>query len=95
MRKYETMYVIAPTLEEEAVHEVVEKFSNLIVNQGGEVEKIDEWGKRKLAYPIEDHKEGYYVLMNFKAEPSVPGELERVYKITDDILRYLIIREDE
>ncbi|HHW71393.1 MAG TPA: 30S ribosomal protein S6 [Clostridiales bacterium] len=95
MRKYETMYIIDPTLEEEAIHEVVERFSNLIKDQGGEVEKIDEWGKRRLAYPIKDHREGYYVVMNFSAEADVPQELERVYKITDSVLRYLIIREDD
>lgn len=95
MRKYETMYIIDPTLEEEAIHEVVERFSNLIKDQGGEVEKIDEWGKRRLAYPIKDHREGYYVVMNFNAEADVPQELERVYKITDSVLRYLIIREDD
>jgi len=95
VRKYETMYIIDPTLEEEAIHEVVERFSNLIKDQGGEVEKIDEWGKRRLAYPIKDHREGYYVVMNFSAEADVPQELERVYKITDSVLRYLIIREDD
>jgi small subunit ribosomal protein S6 len=95
MRKYETLYVIRPTLEEEEIKATVERFANLIVEQGGQVEKIDEWGKRRLAYPIDDLKEGYYVLMNFSAQANVPQELERVFKITDDILRYLVIREDE
>ena len=95
MRKYETMYVIDPTLEEDAVHELVERFSKIIEDRGGEIEKVDEWGKRRLAYPIEDHNEGYYVLVNFSAEPDLPEELERVYKITDEILRYLIIRDDK
>ena len=95
IRKYETMYVLRPDLEEEAIKKNVERFSNLIVEQGGQVEKMDEWGKRKLAYPIEDYREGYYVLMNFTAGPDVPQELERVYKITDEVIRYLIVREDE
>ncbi|SFP98711.1 SSU ribosomal protein S6P [Caldicoprobacter faecalis] len=95
IRKYETMYVLRPDLEEEAIKQTVQKFSNLIAEQGGQVEKVDEWGKRKLAYPINHFREGYYVLMNFTAGPSVPQELERVYKITDEVIRYLIVREDE
>lgn len=95
MRKYEAMYVIDPTLEEDAVHALVERFTAIIEDQGGEIEEVDEWGKRRLAYPIEDHTEGYYVLVNFSAEPDLPEELERVFKITDDILRYLIIRDDK
>ena len=62
---------------------------------GGEIENIDEWGKRRLAYPIQDFREGYYVLMNFKADPQLPSELERNYKITDEVIRYIIIRDDE
>ena len=95
MRKYETMYVIDPTLEEDAVKALIERFSSLIENQGGQIDKIDEWGKRRLAYPVKDHNEGYYVLVNFSAESDLPEELERVYKITDEILRYLIIRDDK
>lgn len=95
MNKYESIYVIRPNLEEEAIKAIVEKFSNLITQEGGTVENVDEWGKRRLAYPIDDLKEGYYVLMNFSAASTVPQELERVYKITDDIIRYLTIREDE
>lgn len=95
MNKYESIYIIRPTVEEEGIKALVERFSNLIVQEGGKVDNVDEWGKRRLAYPIDDLREGYYVLMNFTAEPDVPQELERVYKITDDILRYLTIREDE
>lgn len=95
MRKYETMYVIDPTLEEDAVKALIERFSSLIENQGGQIDKIDEWGKRRLAYPVKDHNEGYYVLVNFSAESDLPEELERVYKITDEILRYLIIKDDK
>ena len=74
---------------------MVERFSNLIVSEGGEIENVDEWGKRRLAYPIQDFREGYYVLMNFKADPQLPSELERNYKITDEVIRYIIIRDDE
>ena len=95
MNKYECIYVIRPSVEEEGLKTLVEKFSNLIVNEGGQVDNLDEWGKRRLAYPIDDLKEGYYVMMNFSAPSTVPQELERVFKITDDILRYLTIREDD
>ncbi|HHY82222.1 MAG TPA: 30S ribosomal protein S6 [Clostridiales bacterium] len=95
MNKYESIYVIKPTVEEEAIKALVERFSTLIQQEGGQVDNVDEWGKRRLAYPIADFKEGYYVLMNFTAEPTVPQELERNYKITDDIIRFLTIRVDE
>lgn len=95
MNKYESIYILRPTMEEEAVKAMVERFSNLITAEGGEIEKIDEWGKRRLAYPIDDFREGYYVLMNFNAESQLPSELERNYKITDGVIRYIIIRDDE
>lgn len=95
MNKYESIYVIRPTVEEEGIKALVERFSNLIQQEGGQVENIDEWGKRRLAYPIDDLKEGYYVLMNFSADSDVPQELERNYKITDSIIRFLTIRLDE
>ncbi|MDD2503009.1 MAG: 30S ribosomal protein S6 [Clostridia bacterium] len=95
MNRYESIYVIRPTVEEEGIKALVERFSNLIQQEGGQVENVDEWGKRRLAYPIDDLNEGYYVLVNFSAESDLPEELERNYKITDDILRYLTIRIDE
>ncbi len=95
MNKYESIYVLRPTMEEEAVKAIVERFSNLVVSEGGTLENVDEWGKRRLAYPIQDFREGYYVLMNFSANPEFPSELERIYKITDDVIRYIIIRDDE
>lgn len=95
MRKYESMYILRPDLDEEAVKSTVERFASLVSEQGGQVTKAEPWGKRRLAYLIDGFKEGYYVLMNFSANASVPAELERVYKITDTIIRYMIIREDE
>jgi small subunit ribosomal protein S6 len=95
VNKYESIYIIRPTVEEEGIKALVERFSNLITEQGGQVENVDEWGKRRLAFPIDDLKEGYYVLMNFSAESSVPQELERNYKINDDIIRFLTIRMDD
>lgn len=95
MRDYETLYIINPTLEEEANKNVVEKFKALIQNSGGEVTDINEWGKRKLAYTVKEMNEGYYVLMHFKAEPAVVQDLERVFKITDEVIRYLITKQEE
>ena len=95
MNKYESIYIIRPTVEEEGIKALIERFSNLIQQEGGQIENVDEWGKRRLAYPIDDLNEGYYVLVNFSAGPHLPEELERNYKITDDILRYLTIRLDE
>ncbi|HZK34103.1 MAG TPA: 30S ribosomal protein S6 [Bacillota bacterium] len=95
MNKYECIYVIRPTVEEEGVKALIEKFSNLITEQGGEVTTVDEWGKRRLAYPIDDLNEGYYVLKNFNAAPELPQELERIFRITDDIIRFITIKIDE
>ncbi|NLM72608.1 MAG: 30S ribosomal protein S6 [Clostridiaceae bacterium] len=93
MNKYETVFIISPTLEEEAVKGLVEKFSNLI-SANGELEKVEEWGKKKFAYEVQDHKEGYYVLMNFSANSDFPAELERNFKITEGVLKYIVVRND-
>lgn len=95
MRKYETMYILRPDMEEEARKPVVERFETLIKDQGGTMAEVKEWGIRKMAYPIQDFKEGYYVLMHFSAEPEAVAELERVFKITDPVIRYMTIRQDE
>lgn len=90
---YESIFIISPELEEDEVKSLVEKIKNLIESEG-ELENIDEWGKRKLAYPINDFNEGYYVMMNFAAKPEFPQELERVYKITEGIIKDIIIKKD-
>jgi len=87
---YEAMYILDPNLTEEATAALVEKFSNLVGNSGS-VTEVDQWGKRRLAYPINDLNEGYYVLMTFTAPAALPAELDRVYKITDGVLRSLIV----
>ena len=91
---YETLFVVDPDLTEEATRAMVEKFTKLIADNG-EIESVDEWGKRKLAYPINDKPEGYYVLVNFKSEPSLPIELERIFGITEGIMRSIVIRHEE
>jgi len=90
---YETIFIVDASLEEDAVKALVEKFTNLIA-QNGTVESTDEWGKRKLAYEIDDKTEGYYVLVDFTADGDFPKELDRQYRITDGILRTIIIRKD-
>lgn len=92
VNKYEAIFIIDPQIGEESIKALVEKFKNLL-ETSGELEKIDEWGKRKLAYEVADQKEGYYVLANFSAEPTFPHELERIFKITDGILKYMIIKQ--
>lgn len=94
MVKYETMLILSTKLDEEATQALIEKFKALI-EANGKLVSVEEWGKRKLAYEIADESEGYYVLMNFECEPAFPAELDRVYKITDGVLRTLILASEE
>ena len=96
MNRYELTYIIDTALEETARKELIEKFSSLITANGGEVEKVDEtWGKRRLAYAINDKVEGYYVLVTMKAPAELPREIERTMGINENILRCLIIKLEE
>jgi len=94
MRKYETLFILRPTLDVETKTAAIDKFKG-IIEADGEIEKVDEWGNRKLAYEIEKLKEGYYVLINFKASTELPKELERNFKISDDVIRYMIVNLEE
>ena len=87
--KYEILYIINPTLDEEGIKAIVEKF-NAMVEAEGTLTSIEEWGKRRLAYPINDLNEGYYVLMTCEAKPELPAEIDRVMKITENVMRSLI-----
>ena len=96
MNRYELTYIIDTALEEEARKELIEKVSALIAQNGGEVEKIDEtWGKRRLAYPINDKPEGYYVLATMQAPAELPKEIERNLRINENVLRSLVIKLEE
>ena len=95
MMKYESMYIIKPDMEEEARAALIARFSDIITADGGEIESIEEWGNRKLAYPINYETEGYYVLVNFTSAPSFPAELDRIYNITDGVIRSLIVAKAE
>lgn len=92
INKYETIFVLDAALEEEKITALTEKFKALIA-ENGTIESVDEWGKRKLAYPIDFKTEGYYVLVNFESAPEFPKELERVYGITDGVIRTLTVRK--
>lgn len=90
MQKYEAIFVISTKQDEESIKATVEKFSTLI-SENGTLTSVDEWGKRKLAYIINKEAEGYYVLFTFESEAAFPAELDRVSKITDGVLRSMII----
>ena len=92
MNNYEVMYVIDAALEDQARQDVISRFSSVVENNGGKVERVDEWGKRRLAYPINYKTEGYYVLMYMSAPSELPRELERNFKISDACIRYLVTR---
>lgn len=95
MRKYETLFVLNPTLDDENIKANIEKIKGVIEQGGGTVSNVDEWGKRRLAYEINDFTEGYYVLINFEAESELPKELDRIFRITDTVIRHLIVNLDE
>ena len=92
MNQYEVMYVIDAALEDGARVELINRFSELVKKNGGEIDRVDEWGKRRLAYAINYKTEGYYVLMYIKAPSDLPRELERNLQIADSVLRYLGVR---
>ena len=91
--KYEVLYIVDPAQGEEGIAALVEKFKAL-VEANGTLTSIDEWGKRRLAYPINDLMEGYYVLMTFTAAAAIPAELDRIFRITDGVMRSMIICKD-
>ena len=92
--KYEVLYIIDPTLGEEGTAALVEKFKAMVEAEGTLL-SVDEWGKRRLAYPINDLVEGYYVYMTCEVSPDMPAELDRLFKITDGILRSIIVAVEE
>lgn len=92
MNQYEVMYVIDTALEEQARTDLINRFSGLVEANGGQVDRVDEWGKRRLAYAIDYKTEGYYVLMYIAAPAELPRELERNFQINESVLRYMVIR---
>ena len=93
MINYEVMFIIDPTLEDEKKDAAVERVKSVIAVEG-EVGNVDVWGLRKLAYPIQKKNEGYYVVIDFKAEPTLPAELDRRLRISEDFMRHIIVNKD-
>ena len=93
LNSYETLFVVNPALSEEDTKKVIDKFVAIAGNEGT-VAEVKEWGKRRLAYPINDLNEGYYVLVNFTAPATVPAELERRFKIDENIMRAIVVRHE-
>ena len=94
MNKYECMYILKPNLEDEKRNELIKRFSDIIEKNGGKVSDVDEWGVKKMAYAINYIKDGYYILTHFEANPDLPLELERNFKINEDVMRFLVLRQD-
>jgi small subunit ribosomal protein S6 len=94
MNQYEVLYVITPELDEEADKVVMDKFADIITQNGGEIEKTEVWGKRRLAYPIDYKTEGYYVLVVFNANPELPRELERNMRNDERLMRFMVTRKE-
>ena len=94
MNKYESVIIINPSLEEQGIKDVITKFTDLI-NSDGKVENVDEMGRRKLAYEIKKQSEGYYVVYTFEANPEFITELERIYRITDEVIKFIVVRKED
>ena len=93
MNSYELLYIIDNDLSDEAKENLVAKISAVVTDNGGTVDGVDKWGTRKLAYPINYQSEGYYVLVNFTAPATLPSEVERVLRITDGVVRFLVVKK--
>lgn len=91
---YEAVYILNPTYSEEQLAALVEKFKT-VVEADGTVSEVNEWGKRRLAYPIDDLMDGYYVLMTFTAAAAIPAELDRIFRITEGVMRSMIVCKDQ
>ena len=93
MNSYELLYIIDNELSDEAKEAVIARISAVVTDNGGTIDEVDKWGTRRLAYPINYKSEGYYVLVNFSANPDLPAELERVMRITDSIVRFMVVKK--
>lgn len=94
-RKYETLYIVKPDLTDPDVQKIADRFKTVVEEKGGTVEKAGKWDKRKLAYEVNGYKEGNYIQMNFEADPKLPAELNRLLRISDDVIRHRIYLIEE
>ena len=94
MNKYESVIIINPSVDEEGMKTLIQKFTDIINNEG-KVESVDELGKKRLAYEIKKNKEGYYTLFNFEAKPELIAELERNYRIEDNVMKFITVKKED
>ena len=94
IQQYESTMILNTKKGEDGINALIEKFKNLI-SENGTIDNVDDWGKRRLAYEIEDEQEGYYVMITFTSKPDFPAELDRIYNITDGVLRFLTVAVEE
>jgi len=95
MRPYETVFIVRPDMTQEEVDQVLEFYKDNITKNGGEIVKVDPWGKQTMAYEIENVREGYYFLIQYNADENYNDELERRYRYSEDVLRFVIVQLDE
>ena len=93
MNKYESVIIVNPNIDEAGLKALEEKFTGLI-NENGKVESVENMGKKRLAYEIKKNREAFYMLINFEAKPDSIAELERIYRITDDIIKFIVVKKD-
>lgn len=95
MRKYEVMYIIRPNIDDESKKAVIERFSNVLTSNGAEITGTKDWGKRRLAYEINDFRDGFYQIVNVQSDAAAVQEFDRLAKISDDIIRHIVVKEEE
>lgn len=95
MTKYEIMYIIRPDMEDDAQTALIERFHKILTDNGAEIEKVDEKGKKRLAYEINDYRDGYYVVVYFASDAAAINEFDRLAKFSDDIIRHMAIRVED
>lgn len=95
MNKYETVFIVNPSIESEDIEKVIEDTQNLISGSGGTVIRVDKWGKKRLAYEVKGNRDGYYVLVDFEAEPQFIQRLGRYYGLTEEIIKYMTLKAEE
>lgn len=95
MRKYEIMYIIRPDMEEDAQTALIERFNKILTDNGAEIVKVEEKGKKRLAYEIQDYRDGYYIIINFSSGEEAVNEFDRLAKFSDDIIRHIAIRDEQ
>lgn len=94
MRKYEVMYIIRPSIEEEAQKALIERFNEVLTEKGAEITEAKEWGKRRLAYEINDFRDGFYMVLKVNSNPEAIQEFERLAKISEDIIRHIVVKDE-